>query len=335
MSKITGIASALPEKILTNAELKEAHPDWRIDTVERLMGFKNRRIAGPDQFSSDLAIQAGKNLFAETDTTAEEYDFLIVCTQTPDFFLSTTAALVANGLGLRKVSGAVDLTLGCSGYPYALSMAKGLLESEQANRVLVITTDVLSKITNNSDKSTIPVFGDAASATSIERSLGPSGIRGVVFGTDGDRAGKLIVPNGGLRSAHEVSPSSSPISRGLLSTGYDLYMDGSAVFDFTLEVVPETIQRVLKASGLAMSEIDLVVFHQANRFILDHLREKLNLPVGKVFINVEEIGNTSSSSIPIALKDAETEGVLRPGMTVMVVGFGVGLSWAGAIIDWR
>jgi len=239
-------------------------------------------------------------------------------------------------LGLRTGAGAVDVTLGCSGYVYSLGLAAGLIESRQVKNVLVLTADTLSKVTNPEDRATIPIFGDAAAATYItsDSSADGPGLRGFVYGTDGSGAANLIVPNGGLRDGTRFSPKSSVNVRGLADTGHDLFMDGAEIFNFTIATVPRAVQSVLDKSHLALTDIDLFVFHQANRFMIEHLRKKLGVPTEKFVTALENVGNTSSSSIPIALADAEREGRLRSGSKVLILGFGVGYSWAGAVLTW-
>jgi len=213
-------------------------------------------------------------------------------------------------------------------------MPKGLIESGQSKSVLVITVDVLSKLVNPNDKSVVPIFGDAAAASLILETEGDSHIGGFTYGTDGSGAGNLIVPSGGLRSGEDFAPASAVSSRGLKPSGYDLFMDGPAIFNFTLDVVPKTVDQVLRKTGLVLDDIDLFVFHQANKFMLDHLRQKLGIPEENFFIDLEETGNTSSASIPIALSRAAASGALKKNDTVMVLGFGVGYSWAGAVLTW-
>jgi 3-oxoacyl-[acyl-carrier-protein] synthase-3 len=261
-------------------------------------------------------------------------DYLIVCTQSPDFFMPTTACLVQDALGIPTDSGALDVRLGCSGYVYSLGLAKGLIETGQARSVLVITAETHTKLANPADKSTRPIFGDGAAATLVvDHDTGS--LHSFVYGTDGSGGKHLVVPNGGMRRASDsYSPRSSPQDRGLNSNGYDMYMDGAEIFNFTLRVVPGCVDEILAKANLNFDEVDLFVFHQANRFLIEHLRKKLGIPAEKFVHALENYGNTGSSTIPIALADAESAGQLRPGMKVLIVGFGVGLSWGGAILEW-
>ena len=333
-ARIAGTSYELPAGKLTNARLSKEFPEWSAEKIGAKTGINERGIAAGDEFSSTLAVRAAKRLFSELDFDADRVDYLIMCTQSPDFFLPTTASLVHHALGFRADCGATDINLGCSGFVYGLSLAKGIIDSGQVASVLLVTADTYSKFLNPEDRGVRTVFGDGASATLIERGAAMPALEAFEFGTDGSGAGNLIVPNGGLRSGEIFAPSSSTAERGLKSSGYDLYMDGPAIFTFTLDVVPRTVEKVLEKAGLTLEQIDLFVFHQANKFMLDHLRDKLGVPGEKFFIDLENKGNTVSSTIPIALSEAIRQEVLLPGMTVMVVGFGVGYSWAGGIIRW-
>ncbi|UOQ57709.1 ketoacyl-ACP synthase III [Leucobacter allii] len=334
-ARIVAIESHLPEAVLTNEDLSAEFPEWSVEKISAKTGIHRRHIAGEDEFSSDLAIAAGRALLERRGIDPETIDYVIVCTQSPDYFLPTTACIVHAGLGLRQNSGAADLNLGCSGYVYALGQAKGLIESGQASRVLVITADTYTKFVNPADKSVRTIFGDGAAATLVAaEDTETEGIGAITYGTDGTGAGHLVVPHGGLRRGTDIAPKSAPAARDLESSGYDLFMDGPEIFNFTLRVVPESVQAILEQAELGLDDIDLFVFHQANAFMLEHLRKKLKVPTEKFFVALAETGNTVSSSIPIALAEAERQGALRPGMRVMLLGFGVGLSWGGLIVTW-
>lgn len=333
-ARISAVDYYLPEDVLTNADLSEEFPEWSVDKIASKTGIDRRHVARPDEFSSDLAIAAAKALLKRYSLDPNEIDYLIVCTQSPDYFLPTTACVVHEGLGLSSSSGAVDINLGCSGYIYALGQAKGLIESGQVENVLVITADTYTKFVNHADKSVRTIFGDGASATLVIGSDDPENIVGITYGTDGRGSANLIVPRGGLRNGDALSPKAAIDMRGLESNGYDLYMDGPEIFNFTLRKVPSAVKKILKKAVLEYEDLDLFVFHQANAFMLDHLRKKLQIPHEKFYISLAESGNTVSSTIPIALANAEREGALKPGMRVMLLGFGVGLSWGGLVLTW-
>ncbi|WP_053386835.1 3-oxoacyl-ACP synthase III family protein [Leucobacter japonicus] len=336
-ARVTAVDYHLPERVLTNADLSEEFPEWSVDKIAAKTGIHQRHIAGPDEYSSDLAVAAGRRLIERDGIDPESIDYVLVVTQTPDYLLPTTACIVHEGLGLRSSAGAADINLGCSGYVYGLGQAKGLIESGQASRVLLITADTYTKLVNPRDKSVRTIFGDGAAATLVEADAADEAVERITamtYGTDGSGAGRLVVPHGGLRGGADLEPRSTAAARELESNGYDLYMDGPEIFNFTLRVVPESVDAVLAKAQAGLDDIDLFVFHQANAFMLEHLRKKLAVPQEKFFVSLAETGNTVSSSIPIALADAASAGALRPGMRVMLLGFGVGLSWGGLVLTW-
>lgn len=331
---IASVAYHLPAAVLTNDDLAAEFPEWTVDKISAKTGIARRHIAAPDEFSSHLGIAAGRELFAREGIDAASIDYLIMCTQSPDYYMPTTACLVQEGLGLRHDVGATDITLGCSGYIYGLGLAKGLIESGQAESVLLVTADTYSKFINPRDKSVRTIFGDGASATLVRGVDGDDGLTGITYGTNGAGGKNLIVPNGGLRAGTDIAPKAAVDARDLVESGHDLYMDGPEIFNFTLDVVPTTVDEILRKTGMSKDDVDLFVFHQANAFMLEHLRKKLGVPAEKFFVSLAESGNTVSSTIPIALADAVEQGVLRSGMKVLLMGFGVGLSWGGMIVDW-
>ena len=333
-ARIVAVDYALPSSALTDETLAEQHPEWNVARLSKSTGIQNRWVAGPDEFSSDLAVKAALKLFARHSIDPMRIDYLILCTQTPDFPLPTTACIVQAQIGLRQDVGAVDITLGCSGYIYGLGLAKGLIESGQVQNVLIITVDTMSKLANANDKSTRPIFGDGAAATLVVGDSDHDGLTGFALRTDGSGGQHLVVPNGGLGDGNRFSAKSSPALRDLESNGFDLYMDGVEIFNFTLRVVPQCVADVLAGAGLEQDEIDLFVFHQANGFLIEHLRKRLGIPVEKFVVAMADYGNTSSSSIPIALVDAVEAGRVNSGDNVMLVGFGVGLSWGGVVVKW-
>lgn len=328
---IAAISTFLPDTVVTNRDLEGEFGVGSVARIAAKTGIEQRHVAGPDEFTSDLAVGAAEALFAEHGVDRHAVDFVLLCTQTPDHALPTTACIVADRLGLRATAGALDLGMGCSGYVYGLGMASGLIASGQAARVLLITADTYSKYLNPADRQLRTIFGDGAAATLL--TVGATGdISAFVYGTDGSGAGHLVVPNGGLAPAARLSGRADPAIRDLEPTGRDLYMNGPEVFAFSLRVVPEVIARSLAASDLAIDDIDLFVFHQANAFMLETLRTKLGIEPERFVVDMADCGNTTSSSIPIALSRAIVSGRARTGSRVMLVGFGVGLSWAATIV---
>lgn len=333
-ARIQAVDYYLPEGKLSNEDLSREFPEWTVDKIASKTGILNRSIAGENEYSSDLATAAAKRLFAQHGIGPATVEYLIVCTQSPDYYLPTTATLVQDRLGLSTQIGAADVTLGCSGYVYALGLAKGLIESGQVSNVLVVTADTYSKFINPRDKSVRTIFGDGASASFVVGTDGPEALYAFTYGTDGSGGKNLIVPSGGLRPGADIAPKSSVDSRKLAPSGYDLFMDGPEIFNFTLAVVPQSVDAVLAKARLSLDDVDLFVFHQANRFMLEHLRKKLGIEPERFFISLENSGNTVSSTIPIALTEAVRQGVLTEGMKVMLLGFGVGLSWGGVLVNW-
>jgi 3-oxoacyl-[acyl-carrier-protein] synthase-3 len=333
---ITAVEFALPQTILGNDQLAEEFPDWTAEKILAKTGIRQRHVAAEGECASDLAVAAADRLFQSGVCRRDDIDFLLYCTESPDYFLPATACVLQRRLGLRTGCGALDFNLGCSGYVYGLGLAKGLIESGQAGRLLLITAETYSKFIHPRDKSVRTLFGDAATATLITATPAASCLVGpFIYGTDGAGADNLIVPTGGLRQQRVADAATVEDASGNARTVNDLYMNGGEVFNFTLRVVPDTVSRLLVRAGVTMQDIDLVILHQANKFLLDHLRKKLQVPADKFWVAMEDVGNTVSSSIPIALKRALEAGKVRPGHRLMLVGFGVGYSWAGTLIRWE
>lgn len=297
-------------------------------------GIYSRHICSEDEIASDLAFAAAEKLFA-SGVNKNDIDFLILCTQSPDYYLPTTACILQDRLGLPTKCGAFDYNLGCSGYIYGLSIAKGLIETDQAKNILLLTAETYSKYINSKDNTVAPLFGDAATATLISGyDEVEAGLDGFVFGTNGAGYDKLIVPVGGMKHKYYDSKVEEHTDQyGNYRTNQNLYMNGSAISDFALEVVPPTIDKILQKTKLTKDDIDYFVLHQANKFMLEFLQMKCDL-IGYPFWNeVKEYGNTVSCSIPIALKDMLKANKDKNIKKVLSVGFGVGLSWAGCVID--
>lgn len=334
-AEIQCIEVYFPRDVLGNDQLALEYPGWTASQIEEKTGIQFRHIAGESECSSDMATAAGMKLFESECISPEDIDYILLCTQSPDYFLPTTACLVQDRLGLRTDCGALDFNLGCSGFVYGLGVAKGLIETNQAQTVLLITSETYSKFINPGDKSVRTLFGDAAAATIVRgvqsdrERIGP-----FVYGTDGRGAKNLIVPTGGFRSPLVSDAETTQDESGNKRTINDLYMNGAEIFAFTLRTLPEAVSKLLVRSGRKMEDIDLFLFHQANRFMLDHLRRKLRIPEGKLPIRMEHCGNTVSSTIPILLKDLLDSGKINRGQSLMLLGFGVGYSWAGSIVSW-
>jgi 3-oxoacyl-[acyl-carrier-protein] synthase-3 len=338
-ARILDVAGFLPEQILSNEALAELYPEWPADKILAKTGISVRHVAGVDQTASDLAFEAARRLFAQGKISAHEIDFIILCTQAPDYALPTSACILQHRLGISRSAGALDINLGCSGFVYGLSLAKGLIETGSASRVLLLTADTYSKFIHPMDKSVRTLFGDAAAATIItadddDEDGGQEHIGPFVFGTDGAGAKNLIVEAGGFRSPSDAASAVEHTdSSGNVRSAQNLYMNGGEVFAFTLKEVPLAVDALLTKAGTAREDIDYFVLHQANRFMLDALRKKLDLPVEKLPVCMENCGNTVSSTIPLALIQMREDGKLRTRKKLMLVGFGVGYSWAATFIN--
>jgi len=319
------IAVHLPETVEHNDALAQEFPNWDMDLIYAKTGILARHVASADQCASDLGVTAAEKLFAEHDIDRDTIDFLLFCTQTPDYPLPTTACLVQDRLGLPTSIGALDFNLGCSGFVYGLSLADGLIRSGSARRILLITAETYSKYIDPVDRSLRTIFGDGAAATLVEAAPEPS-LGSFVFGTDGRGADTLIVPDGGARPEQlAIKP------RKRKRWPSRLHMDGPELVKFTLDVVPPMIDRVLADAGLGRDDVDLYLVHQATLFLIKHLRAKLELDEELVPVDLEHAGNTVSSTIPILMRDLRDSRRLQPGKRSLLISFGVGLSWAGCL----
>ena len=328
---VRAISVYLPEGILDNTELVRQFGTWTENKIYGKTGVSERRVVG-DEKVSDLAAAAGERLFEEHGIDRSSIDFLLLCTECPDYFLPATACIVQNRLGLRKDAGALDYNLGCSGFVYGLALAKGLVLGGVARRVLLITAETITRTIHPQDKSTRTLFGDAAAATLVEASA-ERGIGEFVLGTDGSGAERLIIPAGAW--ARPSSPETRVETKnkwGNVRTPESLYMDGPEILKFSMEVAPGCMNDTLERNGTSLEGLRLVVLHQASHMMLVKLREVLAIPEEKFVFNIEKYGNTVSSTIPIALYDSMKSGRLGKGDSVLVMGFGVGLSWGGTVL---
>jgi 3-oxoacyl-[acyl-carrier-protein] synthase-3 len=324
---IDSICTYLPKRIVSNNDLSLLFSDWPADQIFSKTGIRERRVAEPEQCASDLACEAARALLLESGNCI---DWLLFCTQSPDYQLPTTACILQQRLGLPTSCAAVDFNLGCSGYVYGLALAQSLISGGGADRVLLLTADTYSKLLHPEDKTTRTIFGDAGTATLLSRKA-RARLHSFILGTDGLGEERLIVRGGGAR--HGCIPKQKTLPP-LAIDDCCLYMDGPEIFNFTISAVPTMVNQVLEKADLSMNSIDLFVFHQANAFMLEHLRRKLAIPKDRFVIDLEFSGNTVSSSIPLALANATAAGRLKVGMKILLAGFGVGYSWGGCILEW-
>ncbi len=288
-------------------------------------GIYSRFIAAPNETASDLAVKAALKLFAQYNIDPKSIDFLLFCTQSPDYPLPTSACLIQDRIGMSVNSGALDFNLGCSGFVYGLSMAEGLITSGQAKRVLLLTGETYSKYIEADDRSIRPIFSDAAAATLIESSDSRV-LKAFEFGTDGKGADTLIVGDGGARP---VADAIKPRHRRRWKSR--LYMDGPSLMSFTVVAIPQLIQNILGRAEKKMPDIDQLLMHQATRKMLELLQESIGVDDERLPIRLSDRGNTCSSTLPILIDDLRKEGRLKPGTSNILVGFGVGWSWAGCL----
>lgn len=322
-SAVGPIEIHLPDKVEDNDLLAAEFPRWDMDLIYSKTGVWARHIAAPNECASDLGVAAAEKLFARHDIDPASIDFLLFCTQSPDYILPTTACVMQDRLKLPRSAGALDFNLGCSGFVYGLALADGLIRSGAARRVLLVTAETYSKYIDPTDRSLRTIFGDGAAATLVEASDVPS-IGAFVFGTDGSGADTLLVTEGGARR-----PADAIQPRKRKRWPSSLYMDGPELVKFSLDVVPPMVERLLQESSWTRDDVDIYLMHQATTFMLDHLRQRLELDGEKVPEALRDYGNTVSSTIPILMRDLRLSGRLRPGKRTLMIGFGVGLSWAG------
>jgi 3-oxoacyl-[acyl-carrier-protein] synthase III len=335
---IRAIEYYLPAQVVTNEELARRYSEWTAERIEEKLGIVTRHIAAEDECASDLGVRAAQRLFDSGACRREEIDYLLFCTQSPDYFLPTTACTMQTRLGLLKCLGALDFNLGCSGFVYGLGLAKGLIETGQARNVLLITAETYSKYMHPDDKSVRTLFGDAGAATLVAAiNQAPLGDRPWIgpfcYGTDGSGAMQLAVEAGACRKRHSTGEVTFDANGNPRHDG-SLFMNGPEIMTFSLSVVDAVLKELLHKAGFALADVDLFIFHQANKYMLDTLRRKCKIPADRFIMHLRETGNTVSCTIPIALKEAELSGRMTPGSTVMVVGFGVGLSWGAGLLQW-
>ena len=325
---IKAISYYLPENIVTNEDLVKEFPEWTVEKVAGKVGVSQRHVVSKNETASDMATKASEKLFVEQNIDRSTIDFVLFCTQSPDYFLPTSACLIQNRLGLSTSCGALDFNLGCSGFVYGLSLAKGLIAGGIAKNILLLTAETYSKYIHPKDKGNRTIFGDASAATLISTD-GFASIENFCLGTDGRGAENLIVRNGGMRQPDTLGDLAFDESGNLTSSDY-LYMNGGEIFNFTAEAVPVLVDQVLEKNYLTKEDIQLFVFHQANKYMMNYLRKLIEIESDKFYFFLENVGNTVSSTIPIALCEAQKEGKLKGN--ILIAGFGVGYSWGATIL---
>ncbi len=321
---IKSIGYYLPEKILTNSEISERFPEWPAEKIANKVGIKQRHISAEGETALDMAYKAAEKLLVHNEELRKTIDFVVMCTQSPDYKLPSSACILQNRLNLKKECGAFDINLGCSGYEYGLAIAKGFIVAGIATNVLLVTAETYTKYLHPEDKGNITIFGDAATATIVSTD-GFAEIGDFELGTDGSGADMLKVKTGGSRNPEK----SGDANGGSIWEDY-LYMDGGGIFNFTSDAVPVMVDNLLRKENLKAEDINLWIFHQANKYMINYLRKLMGIDKSKFFVFMENVGNTVSNTIPIALCEARKSGDLKGN--VLLAGFGVGLSWGATIL---
>ncbi len=327
---IKAIDYYLPEIVVTNTDISHRFPEWSEEKIYEKVGIKQRHVASVNETALDMAQKAAELLFEKNPDVKENVDFVLLCTQSSDYKLPTSACILQDKLGIATSAGALDFNLGCSGYEYGLAIAKGLILGQMAKNILLITAETYSKYIHPEDKGNLSIFGDAATATLISTE-GFAEIGEFEFGTDGSGAAELIVKTGGARNPNKLNEITKDENDHIVSSDH-LYMDGGSIFSFTLKQVPKMTKTLLEKANCTMENIDLFIFHQANVYMLEFLRKKLKIDKERFYYCIEQFGNTVSNTVPIALCNAIKDGTLRDKKTIMLAGFGVGLSWSGCIL---
>ncbi len=327
--KISMIETYFPKKTVTNEDLSQEFPDWSPQKIEKKIGIAERHVTIENETAVDLAREACQKLFLIEDKS--KIDFLLLCTQSPDYLLPTSACILQDQLGLPTTIGALDFNLGCSGFVYGLALAKGLISANIAKNVLLITSETYSKHIHPQDRGNRSIFGDGAAACIVFDS-DDNGIFDFELGTDGRGWENLIIRNKGMRNSSINNSEDWIDESGSIRNDNNLYMNGPEIFNFTIEAVPKLIEEVLKKNKVALADVDYFIFHQANQYMLNYLRDIIGIPESKFYLNMMNTGNTVSATIPIALKDALEKMLIKKGDRVLLAGFGVGYSYGSTII---
>ncbi|WP_433583495.1 beta-ketoacyl-ACP synthase III [Paenibacillus amylolyticus] len=321
---VIGIGKYVPEKILTNSDLEkmvDTNDEWIVSRT----GIKERHIAAPDQATSDLAYEAAIKALESAGMTGSDLDLIIVATITPDSSFPSTACILQDKLG-AKGAAAFDLSAACSGFVYGLASATSFIQSGMYNNALVIGADCLSRITDYTDRNTCVLFGDGAGAVVVGEVPEGRGFKAFDLGAEGAGGSLLQMEGGGSRL-----PASAETVE---NKKHYIYMNGREVFKFAVRVMGTATIEVLRKAGMERTDVDLFVPHQANIRIIQSAMQRLELPEEKVVVNVDKYANTSAASIPLALVEAAEEGRMKAGDTVLMVGFGGGLTWGASVLVW-
>ncbi|MBQ3658513.1 MAG: ketoacyl-ACP synthase III [Bacteroidales bacterium] len=323
MAYIKALSYYLPDKVSSTSDLYDLLGKEYVDKVAKQVGVGFRHISSKNQTSSDLAVCAAEKMFEEYKIEREIIDYVIFCTQTPDYLMPSTSCILQDRLKLSHNCGTTGIDLGCSGFVYGLAIAQSFVKAGLAKNVLFLTADTISKVLSETSESRL-LFGDGAAACLIsDEGFCKIGSE-FVLGSDGSGYKDLILENSGMRNYYAEKDPDDPKNY--------MYMNGENIFNFTAKTVPPLVDSTLEKYGFTKEDVDLFVFHQANKFMLNTVRKVCGISKDKFYIDLENYGNTTSSTIPIALKDAMDKQIIKPGSKVMIAGFGIGLSWAGGIL---
>jgi len=335
IASIEGISYVLGDIEITNSHLAKENPDWEMSKVVERAGVIKRYVAGEGQTALDLSFESSKDLLTSLNLQASDIDALLYCTQSPDYLLPPNSSLLHRLLDMSNNVMAFDISHACSGFIYALGIANSLIKSNTASRVLVITADTYSRYINPSDRSIRPLFGDAAASTIISASS-KMYIKDIIFGTSGKHADRFILKNGGRRNSSYLFPNEyafKEASGKILEDDY-ISMNGIGILSFFNYTIPHSVRQLLQRNNKTLDDVECFVFHQASLLALEGLAKNLKIPSSKMIIDLAETGNLVSASIPVALKRVMAERTFNSGDLLILCGFGVGLSWGTALIEY-
>lgn len=334
-SAITAIHYCVPQQRLTNDDLVPRFGAQHMESILKMSGIRERRVVAPGETAADLAYWAARRLLDDRQIDPASIDLLIFASQTGDYQVPATACVLHERLGLAHHCAAFDLGMGCSSFPYSLSVAHSMLVAGVARKALVLVAEALTPVIHPQDRGLVPLFGDGAAATLLEPAVGEAGFRGFLLGTDGTGYRSIIMPASGARMPRTAETRAEIVDEtGIVRTQEHLHMDGPAVFFFSVQHIPRMIRQALERFQLTIDDLDLVLLHQANKTMVDQIYRVLKVPAEKRFYCLEELGNTSGASTAILLAEAGRQGVLRPGMRVLLAAFGNGLSWGITVFEW-
>jgi 3-oxoacyl-[acyl-carrier-protein] synthase-3 len=333
-AQIRDIGVSFPEAFVTNQDLREQNADWNLDLVQKRSGVYGRYVAAADETALDLSCRACRDLFERSSDLPETIDALIFCTQSADYIMPPNACVLHKSLGLSERVMAFDVNLACSGFVYLLALAQSLVVSGMVENLLLVTADTYSKYIHRGDRSARVLFGDAAAATWVAADDTGRGIRDVLCGTAGQYFDKFIIPAGGCRIPKSSATSLARTDdSGNTRSDENIHMAGRDILAFVNSRIPKNVRELLNRNALEMGDVDQFFFHQASSMILDSLTRLLRLKDDQVFRNLKNIGNTVSASLPIAIKEALDTGAISRNDTLVLCGFGVGLSWGSVLLD--